>query len=193
MTERKNEEGAFRRLLELFGAAPEQRLPELEFGILQVAMMIAALDGEVSKFEVSAFKRIARKCRGWTARGAVDALSAALHSAGYLVVESRLVRERALIAAFVREACAALPKDFSERPVADIRRAFVVWVLMSWADVRFSVVERKAILELRKRLGVEESVTDGFLREVEKAVLLFADSGTADKGMSLLGAFIDLA
>lgn len=193
MSEKKNAESAFERLLSLFRPSlTEERLPPLEFGILQVAMMIAAMDGQVSDVEVAAFKRLARKCRGWTPRGTVNALSAALHSAGYLVVEAGLVKEQALLAAFVREACEALPEDFKKRPVFIIRRAFVTWVLMSWADRRFRVVERKAILALRKRLGLEKVVTDSFLREVERDVLLLTDSRTVERGVTLIGAFVDL-
>lgn len=187
---RKKEEGAFQRLMDLF--RPKDDLPPFEFGVLEVAMMVAATDGEVEKDEVAAFKRLARKCRGWTSRGTVKALSAALHSAGYLVVVSGLVKERALLAAFVHESCMVLPDDFASLPVSDIRRAFVMWVLMSFADRKFSVVERKAILALRKQLGLDEVVTDSFLREVERDILLLADTQTISKGISLIGAFIDL-
>lgn len=190
--ERKDGDGAFQRLVELFKAS-EGRLRPFDFGVLEVAMMVAAMDGEVKADEVSAFKRLARKCRGWTGPAAVKALSAALHAAGYLVVESRLVKERALLSAFVREAVAALPRDFVKSPVANIRRAFVMWLLMSWADRKVALVERKAILALRKALGLEEVVTDRFLIEVEKDILLLADARTASEGSTLIGAFVDLA
>lgn len=189
---KKNGEGAFQRLVELFKASEDRLLP-FDFGVLQVAMMIAAVDGEVKADEVAAFKRLARKCRGWTGPAAVKALSAALHAAGYIVVESRLVKERALLAAFVREARALLPRDFVKTPVANIRRAFVMWLLMTWADRRASIVERKAILALRKSLGLEKVVTDRFIREVEKDILLLADARTVPEGTTMLGAFVDLA
>ena len=189
---RNNGEGAFQRLLALFRAS-DDRLPPFDFGVLEVAMMVAAMDGEVKADEVAAFKRLARKCRGWSGPAAVKALSAALHAAGYLVIESGLVKERALLAAFVREAVAALPRDFAKSSVANVRRAFVMWLLMSWADRRVMLVERKAILALRKALGLEEVVSDRFLIEVEKDILLLADARTAGEGSTLIGAFVDLA
>ena len=182
------------RLLKLFlprRSAKDDFRP-LDFGMLQVAMMLAAMDGTVIELEIGVFGKLARKCRGWTAEAAEEALEVGLHAAGYLMIQSHRLTERHLIKAFVDEAMKVLSGAFVAGSVIDKRRAFVMWIAMACCDRRFAVVERKAVLALRRRLGLEKVVTDRFLREVEDQFRRLGHEDTVVEAVRTLGSFLDL-
>ena len=83
-----------------------------DFGVLKVAFMVAALDGEVTDAEYRAFDALAKKCRGYTPKAAEKALDEAMRSAGYLMLLSKRAKDDDLVKAFVAEAQAALPSGF---------------------------------------------------------------------------------
>lgn len=128
----------------------DPRLSKLDFGILRVSMMVAALDGEVRPSEVSTFRDLARKCRGYTAKSAEESFEAALRSAGYLMLLSQTSPEKRVLSEFVEEALTALPSGFLNGSVEDVRRAFVIWVAMAMGDGDYSDIERHAIAALKK-------------------------------------------
>lgn len=129
----------------------EARLSKADFGILKVAFMVAALDGEVSEAEYKAFDLLAKKCRGYTPRAAAVALDEALHSAGYLMLLSKRVKKDSdLVVAFRQEAMKALPEGFAYLGLEDVRRAIVTWIAMGLSDGDYSVRERLCIEALRK-------------------------------------------
>ena len=122
-----------------------------DFGVLKVAFMVAALDGEVTADEYAAFDALAKKCRGYTPKAAAEALNDAMRSAGYLLLLSKRVKKNAdLVKAFVAEARAALPNGFAYLSLEDVRRAIVTWIMMGMSDGAYSVRERACIEALRK-------------------------------------------
>lgn len=129
------------------------RFSRVDFGILQVAMMISALDGDVREDELAAFGKLAKKCVGYTEASAAKAFRAGLHAAGYLELQAHRLNEKPLIAEFVAEAEAVLPDGFVTGRAEPVRRAFVMWLAMAMSDGDYSPVERKAITALLKRFG----------------------------------------
>ena len=124
-----------------------------DFGVLKVAFMVAALDGEVTESELRALDALAKKCRGYTPKTAEKALDEAMRSAGYLMLFGRRAKDSALVAAFVREALAALPNGFAYYSVEDVRRAVVTWIAMGMSDDDYSAREKKCIEALCKHLA----------------------------------------
>ena len=123
----------------------DSELGRVDFGVLTVAMMIAALDGTIRPDEFKAFSRLAEKCR--VSRGEKAArYNAALHSAGYMLLLARSgMSKRALSLVFLDEAEHVLPMGFAGGKAEDVRRALVLWVLMGLSDGEFSGVERAAV------------------------------------------------
>lgn len=129
------------------------RLGKADLGILKVAFMVAALDGEVTEAEYAAFDALAKKCRGYTPEGAEAALDEAMRSAGYLMLLSKRVKPAALVRAFVKEAKAALPNGFAYLSVEDVRRAVVIWIAMAMSDGDYSAHEKGCIEAIRKHFA----------------------------------------
>jgi len=133
----------------------DPRLSRLDFGILEVAMMVAALDGEILEAEFAAFTALAAKCRGYSAQNARRCADEALRKGGYLMAIARVggysVAQR--VDAFVDLAVETLPRGFVDGELADLRRAFVLWVAMGVSDGDFSDIERKALDALQDRLA----------------------------------------
>ena len=128
----------------------KERIGKTDLGVLRVAFMVAALDGDVSEAEYKAFDLLAKKCRGYTPESAAAALDAAMRSAGYLILLSKRVTDAQLVKAFVAEAKEALPGGFAFQSIEDVRRAIVTWIVMGLSDGDYSARERKCIEALRK-------------------------------------------
>lgn len=126
------------------------RLSKTDFGILKVAFMVAALDGEITEAEYKAFELLAKNCRGYSVKSAAAALDEAMRSAGYLMLFSQRNNEKDLVKAFMAEARAALPNGFAYLSIEEIRRAIVTWIVMGLSDGDYSVRERNCIESLRK-------------------------------------------
>ena len=120
-------------------------LGKVDFGVLTVAMMVAALDGVIEPSELRAFSKLADQCR--VSEGEKAAYyNAALHSAGYMLLVSRSgASQAAIVQAFVTEAEKVLPTGFAGGKGEDIRRALVIWITMGLSDGRFSGIERTCI------------------------------------------------
>ena len=123
----------------------DSELGRVDFGVLTVAMMVAALDGTIQPDEFKAFSRLAEKCR--VSKGEkVARYNAALHSAGYMLLLARSgMSKRALSLVFLDEAEHVLPMGFAGGKAEDVRRALVLWVSMGLSDGEFSGVERAAV------------------------------------------------
>ena len=121
-----------------------------DFGVLKVAFMVAALDGDVTDAEYKAIDALAKKCRGYTPKVAAKALDEAMRSAGYLMLYARRAKDADLVKAFVAEAQAALPMGFAYFSIEDIRRAIVTWIAMGMSDGDYSSREKKCIEALRR-------------------------------------------
>ena len=129
------------------GGKGNAKLGALDRGILEVALMVAALDGTVLPAEYAAFEALAQKCRAGSAKNTRACLNRALHAAGYLMAMAQVgvytPEER--VTAFVQAAQAALPGGFDEGTPTDVRRAFALWVTMGVSDGSFSDIERTAV------------------------------------------------
>ena len=135
------------KLLKIFGS---NRIGRTDLGVLKVAFMVAALDGEVTESEYETFGRLAKKCRGYSPEAAETALKEALRSAGYLMILSKRAKDAELVKAFVTEAQEALPYGFAGFSIDEVRRAIVLWIAMGMSDGDYSPRERKSIEALRK-------------------------------------------
>ena len=124
-----------------------------DFGVLKVAFMVAALDGEVTDAEYRALEALAKKCRGYTPKVAATAFDEAMRSAGYLMLLGRRTKDAELVRAFIREAQAALPDGFAYFSVEDVRRAVVTWIAMGMSDGDYSAREKKCVEALRKHFA----------------------------------------
>lgn len=128
----------------------DPKLAKLDFGILRVSLMVAALDGKVQPSEIETFKALAKKCRGYSAKSANEAMQAAIKSAGYLALLAQTGPRKLLLEAFADEALCVMPSGFLNGSMEDVRRAFVQWVAMAMGDGEYSGVEREAILFLKR-------------------------------------------
>ena len=123
----------------------ESALGKVDFGVLTVAMMVAALDGVIEPDELKAFSKLADQCRVGAGERAAR-YEAALHSAGYMLLVSRSgASKKAIVQAFVAEAEKVLPQGFAGGSGEDIRRALVIWITMGLSDGRFSGIERTCV------------------------------------------------
>ena len=138
------------KLIGSFNLKKFTRASRTDFGVLKVAFMVAALDGEVTASEYRALEALAKKCRGYTPKTAATAFDEAMRSAGYLMLLSKRAKDADLVKAFVSEAQAALPMGFAYFSVEDVRRAVVTWIAMGMSDGDYSSREKKCIEALRK-------------------------------------------
>jgi len=198
----------------LFGR--NERMDKTDLGVLKVAFMVAALDGEVTDAEYAAFDALAKKCRGYTPEGAEAALKDAMHAAGYLMLLSRRTTTDKLVDAFISEAEIALPIGFAYGTPEDVRRAVVTWIAVGMSDGDYSERERACIEALRKyfaELKIEHQDADlarwsgfvtpvagartagpvqievigrDFVSRVEKLVAQYGDSAEAEKELRAL-------
>ena len=123
----------------------DSELGKVDFGVLTVAMMVAALDGVIEPAELKAFSKLADQCRVGAGEKAAH-YAAALHAAGYMLLVSRsCLSQKAIAQAFVAEAEKVLPTGFAGGKGEDIRRALVIWTMMGLSDGRFSGVERACV------------------------------------------------
>ena len=131
----------------------DSELGKVDFGVLTVAMMIAALDGVIRPEELASFEKLAKKCRVSEGERAAR-YESALHSAGYIMLISRSgISKRAIVEAFVREAAKVLPKGFAGGNATDIRRALVIWVTMGMSDGDFCGIERACVEAFRDKVA----------------------------------------
>ena len=141
------------KLIGSFSFKKFSKASRTDFGVLKVAFMVAALDGEVTDAEYRAFDALAKKCRGYTPKAAETALDEAMRSAGYLMLLSRRAKDAALVKAFVAEAQVALPMGFAYLSIEDVRRAVVTWIAMGMSDGDYSAREQACIEALRKHFA----------------------------------------
>ena len=131
----------------------DSELGKADFGVLTVAMMVAALDGVIEQAELKAFSKLAEQCRVSKGERAAH-YNAALHSAGYMLLLARSgMSRRALSLVFLDEAERVLPMGFAGGKAEDIRRALVLWVSMGLSDGEFSGVERDCIRAFCDRIA----------------------------------------
>ena len=141
------------KLIGSFNLKKFSKASRTDFGVLKVAFMVAALDGEVTDAEYKALEALAKKCRGYTPKAAASAFDEAMRSAGYLMLLGRRAKDAELVKAFIREAQAALPNGFAYFSVEDVRRAVVTWIALGMSDGDYSAREKKCVEALRKHFA----------------------------------------
>ena len=156
--------------LKTVGRVKAAKLSKIDFGIVKVAFMIAALDGEITEAEYKALDALLKKCRGYSKKAADTAMDEAMRSAGYLLLLGRRATDREFAKAFIAEARAALPNGFEYLSVEEVRRAVVTWIAMGMSDGDYSVREKKCIEALRK-VFAENKVTRAQTAEYSLASL----------------------
>lgn len=148
----------------------DRKLGKLDLAVLQVALMIAALDGKILKKETESFLALAMKCRGASAKAVKEAYESALRAAGYIAVLVQVEEEGKVLEAFVDEVVKAMPENFLMAHPEDVRRAFVIWTAMAMSDGEYSGIERKAIDALIKRFVVIK--TKIFKDKIDRAMAM---------------------
>jgi len=138
-----------------------------DLSCLQVALMVAALDGRILPREYEMFGRLAQLCPGATPEKIDAALDTALRSAGYLLLQSGRLRADALAALFADEALKILSGVFSPSAPERIRAAFGMWRTMAESDGDYSEIERQCLEALRLR--VREVLKVRVLEELENS------------------------
>jgi len=136
-----------------------------DLACLQVALMVAALDGRILPREYEMFGRLAQLCPGATPEKVDAALDAALRSAGYLLLQSARLRTDALASLFADEALKILSDMVSPSEPQRIRSAFEMWRTMAESDGDYSEIERQCLETLRLR--VREALKARVLEELE--------------------------
>jgi len=132
------------------GKKGDKKLAELDRGVLTVGLLIAALDGTILPEEYAAIEALAKTCRGGSVKNVRALLNAALPIAGQLMAMAQVgaYSEKERLAAFLMAAKKALPRGFTDGSMADVRRAFALWVAVGVADSEFSEVEQGALTAL---------------------------------------------
>lgn len=143
-------------------AAGTPQLNGQDIAVLQVALMVAALDGRIESDEFKTFDRLVRKCPGVTAESAAAALETALRAGGYLLAQSFRLSGKSFVSVFIEEVGKIINfKLAAENPQA-MRRAFCMWMSMAMADDEFSAIERDCLMALHValRAAVEKWAAD---------------------------------
>ena len=128
------------------------RFDRFDFGVLKAMLVLAAVDGEVSADEVARFQDVAAKCRGCEGESFDVLWDSALRSAGYILLQSKLLGEAELVAAFVREVEKDFVGEVALEPTEGRERAFVFLDEMASADGICSKIERKCLTALAARV-----------------------------------------
>jgi len=130
----------------------KNKFGKLDFGTLKTMMMLAAVDGDVAADEIGRFKMMAAQCRGYSGETFDTLWDSALRSAGYVLLQSRLLSAEELVAAFVREAEGVFVGEVIQEVSKDRERAFARLEAMAAADGDYSDIERRCIEALAKRV-----------------------------------------
>ena len=131
----------------------KNKFDRLDFVLLKTTMMLAAVDGEIAADEIGRFRELAAQCRGYSGETFETLWDAALRSAGYLLLQSRLLDRGDLIAAFVAEAERDFVGEIAREVSAERIRAFDFLDRMAMADGDYSDIERSCIVALIKRVA----------------------------------------
>lgn len=150
-----NKGGMFGKVVEFFDEITKsgKTFSRLDFGILKTLMMVAAVDGEIAREEMDLFKDIAGSCHGYSDQTFDDLWSEALHSAGYLCLQSRFLGKDELVAEFVKEAESAFVEEVSLEVTKEREHAFKCLDAMAKADGEYSEIEKACIDALARHVA----------------------------------------
>jgi len=133
--------------IKLGGKKSRREVAALDSGVLKIAVMIAALDGEILPGEYAAFEPLLKSCRGYGHCSAAATFEKLLEGAGRVLMMAQAGRhsDEERLAVFKKLALEALPVGFKEGSMADLRRAFALWQVMAMSDGSVSDLERAAL------------------------------------------------
>lgn len=150
-----NNDTLFEKMKDFFGGLVGKRFCYGDAVLLKTALMLAAVDGEVSDAEVDRFKEFAKMCRGYNDTSFEKLWEKAMRSAGYLYLQSRFLSTDELVAAFVEEAKDDFIDKLSMDTYEEREEAFNLLEKMAMADGEYSEVERKSIAALNAAVQAE--------------------------------------
>lgn len=145
--------------------ATKRNFGKLDAAMLKTAMMLAALDGDVSAEELATFKEMARNCEGCTEHSFAKLWEESLRATGYLLVQSRILSPEELVALFVEETKRQFVEQVANDVGLDRDRPFAFLEEMANSDGDFSEIERNAIDALSKQV-----------KEKREEIVLMADA-----------------
>lgn len=120
------------------GADGKGECGESELSVLKALMMLAAVDGEISKEELSLYHSLAQEFRGENATAFDDLWMRSVRAMAYIGFLSEMLQPEELVREYVREA-GAIPERF-----------IAVLEQMASADGDYSRIERDCISALAK-------------------------------------------
>lgn len=168
------------------GTKNQNGLDRLDRGVITIALLVAALDGTVQDSEFRAVQNLASKCRGVTAKNLRALLDDVIGSVGGLIAMSQIgvYNEKDRLAYFLKAAKKALPHGFADGSLADLRRAFALWIGIGVADGEFSVFERVALMRLARQCAFIRKhplLESGFFSKAERIMTDLADPRKREK------------
>lgn len=161
----------------------------LDRGVLDVAMMISAIDGEILPAEIAAYNRLLSECRSMTKAEIPAATEEMRRKISFLaLLKQSEISDRECVVSLIREAKKQLAVDFAAGSAADRRRAVVFWTMMAFSDGDYSPLEQKAVHALTERFAPE--LAGDFLTEVEDLTRDLANPVRKDHARIALEALI---
>lgn len=143
----------------ILSSHPEERwLGRADFAVLRTLMLLAAVDGEISRGELDYFRSVIDKYRDDVGGRTRKSLwKSALHGAGYLVLQSRFLPRDELVAAFVEEAEGDFVEVLSIGTDDEVRTAFDLLKTMARSDGTLSDIEGACLEALVQRVSSERA------------------------------------
>jgi len=136
-------------------------MSDLNFSVIYVGLLIAAIDGTVSDEELTLLHDFANEC-GFSLDDdeAKQGLDRAIRNAGYLSLMSRIsvYSEDDRLKAFVKAVDAGLPHDFVSSTREDLVFAFTFWTALAMTDGDFSATEKKALEVLKSHFDMSRAI-----------------------------------
>ena len=123
------------------GCEFQGRKDQFDWAVFRAVMMLAAVDGEIAKEEMSLYRELAERMRGGNAAG-FDALWAeSVKGMAYIGFLSEMLEPEELVREFVRE----VGKGLGAEGIAALER-------MAAADGDYSKIERDCVRALKERI-----------------------------------------
>lgn len=121
-----------------------------ESAVLKASMMLAAVDGEIAKEELSLYRQVAETLRGKDASSFEDLWERSVRAMAYIGFLSEMLSPEDLVDDYVREASDGFIRFMTEEK----RRMFLdALAQMASADGEYSRIERACVTALAKKWG----------------------------------------
>lgn len=133
---------------------PDAVLP-LDFAILEVALLVAGLDGRILPCETRAFWQLVQRCPAYTPECAQVSFERGMRGAGYLVAigQPGVFTRAQRVEAFVSEALKTLRASGLGEAMKNPVKAFAIWTAMACVDKDFSDIEQMGLRALCERFA----------------------------------------